>query len=93
MDSYSAEGGGNLSPIPLDDGESLHDELLSLMRSSGMESIAKEAGVIKNGSIPGLKEYNTREYNTTFNSHFGLSTPPITPRRQTNENPRLLEIK
>eukprot|EP01117_Protostelium_nocturnum_P008646 TRINITY_DN3102_c0_g1_i2.p1 TRINITY_DN3102_c0_g1~~TRINITY_DN3102_c0_g1_i2.p1 ORF type:complete len:365 (+),score=128.59 TRINITY_DN3102_c0_g1_i2:165-1259(+) len=41
-----------------EEGESLHDEFMTLMRNNGMESIAKEAGVIKNGSIPSLREYN-----------------------------------
>lgn len=35
----------------------LHDELLQMCRATGIEDIAKEAGVIKNGEIPVLKDY------------------------------------
>ncbi len=38
--------------------ESIHDEFLQLVRDSGMETIAKDAGVIsQNGELSGLKEY------------------------------------
>jgi len=38
--------------------ESIHDEFLQLVRDSGMETIAKDAGVIsQNGELSGLKDY------------------------------------
>lgn len=39
-------------------GDPLQDDLLQLCRETGIEDIAKEAGVIRNGEIPALKEYS-----------------------------------
>ena len=37
----------------------LHDELLQMCRATGIEDIAKDSGIIKNGEIAVLKDYSS----------------------------------
>lgn len=38
----------------------LHDELLQMCRATGLEAIATDSGLLKNGEISGLKDYSSK---------------------------------
>ena len=48
----------SLPPMIALTGDPLQDDILQLCRESGIEDIAKEVGVIRNGEIPVLKDYS-----------------------------------
>lgn len=71
----------------------LHDELLQMCRANGLEAIATDSGIIKNGEISVLKDYSTRDQlptqmqKTTINSPNTTTTTTSTTTATTKITP------
>lgn len=63
LDTHNADSTAN-TVAPSNDMLHVHDEFLQLVRESGIESIAKEAGIVQNGEIPDLRDYVARKHYT-----------------------------
>ncbi len=51
----------------------LHDEFLHFVRDSGMEHLAKDAGIIQNGVIAEMRDYSSQSTLGKINSEFNLT--------------------
>jgi len=69
----------------------LQDEILQLCRETGIESIAKEVGVIKNGEVPALKEYSASSTSFAASLGRGVTASLVTSSSTVNTNKHALK--